>query len=80
MGTGAQRHRGGGGAHRRFGRGGAGVHQRAGRAAAACLGIGGRPVMDPHADAAPVLLRAGNNMLPVRHGSGLAVTANEVNQ
>ena len=27
--------------------GGAGVHQRAGRAAAACLGIGGRPVMDP---------------------------------
>ena len=47
MGTGAQRHCGGGGAHRGFGRGGAGVHQRAGRAAAACLGIGGRPVMDP---------------------------------
>ena len=79
MGTGVQRHRGGGGGHRRFGRGGAGVHQRAGRAAAACLGIGGRPVMDPML-AAPVLLRAGNNMLPVLHGSGLAVTANEVIQ
>ena len=34
----------------------------------------------PHANAAPVLLRDGNNMRPVLHGSGLSVTANEVNQ
>ena len=46
MDTSAQWHRGGGGARRRCSRGGAGVPQRAGRAAGACLGSGGRLVMD----------------------------------